>query len=67
MVDDREQRAYDLALSCRFCRLTTDASLDAKTRTWKTYCECGKTSRHDADAIFNEVQELIKTIPAKRK
>jgi len=66
-VDEREQRAYDLALSCHRCELPTDAILDPKTRKWKTYCECGKTDEHDAKRIFDEVQELIKTIPAKKK
>lgn len=66
-MDDREQKAYDLALSCYRCEQPTDAVLDAKTQTWKTYCDCGKTDQHDAEKIFNEVQELIKTIPAKKK
>ena len=67
MSEYRQQRAHDLALSCRRCGHPTDAQLNAKTSKWMTWCECGKTGSHLKSDIDKEVEELLKTIPNKRK
>jgi len=67
MSEYRQQRAHDLALSCRRCGYPTDAQLNTITSKWTTWCECGKTGSHLKSDIDKEVEELIKTIPNKRK
>ena len=59
-------KAMEIALSCRRCGLPTDAELNTKTATWTTYCECGKTSKYDADIIDEEANEIVKTLPKKK-
>lgn len=67
MSDDRTKRATELALSCRRCGHPTDAEYNHRSKVWTTRCECGKTSKHSAEYINKEVEELMITIPIKRK
>jgi len=60
------ERAMEIALSCRACRTTTDATFDKASKTWTTYCECGKTAKYQNSDIMSEAKDIIKTLPKKR-
>jgi hypothetical protein len=44
----------------------TDAELDKESKTWTTYCECGKTAKYENSDILKEAREIIKTLPKKK-
>ena len=64
--DGQIERAMEIALSCRACRTTTDATFDKESKTWTTYCECGKTAKYQNSDIMSEAKDIIKTLPKKR-
>lgn len=64
--DNQIERAMEIALSCRACRTATDASFDKESKTWTTYCECGKTAKYPNSDIVSEAKDIIKTLPKKR-
>lgn len=64
--DGRIEKAMEIALSCRTCRTSTDARFDKESKTWTTYCECGKTVKYQNSDVMDEVKDIIKTLPKKR-
>ena len=64
--NNKIEKAMEIALSCRVCRTMTDAELDKESKTWTTYCECGKTAKYENSDILKEAREIIKTLPKNK-
>jgi len=63
--EEKRDRAIDIVLSCRRCKSFTDYHYNMKSKTWKSLCECGKTSQYDDAFVQSEVNHIANEPHAK--
>ena len=61
-MTSKEEKAYDMVFSCRFCRTPTDYELDKKENIWISRCECGKIDYHDVNEVSKDVKYIVEAL-----